>query len=77
MTSLVVEATFSTALLASILLTWLLWRGHKAKLCEKERKWREAQAAQLKSVKERLQEAIDPAAAHYTELPGAPTGRVA
>jgi hypothetical protein len=77
MTSWVVETAFSTAMLACILLSWMLWRNCKARLSEKERKWREAQLAQLESVKERLKEIADPAPADSMDLPGAPSGRVA
>lgn len=77
MTSWVVETTFSTAMLACVLLSWMLWRRRKTRLSENEHKWREAQLAQLESVKERLKEIADPAPADSTELPGAPSGRVA
>jgi uncharacterized protein YpmS len=77
MTSWVVATACSAAILAGILLSWLLWRRHKARLREKERQWREAQFAQLESVKERMNEIMDPALADYSELPNAPPGRVA
>lgn len=77
MTSWVVETTSSTAMLACILLSWMLWRRYQAKLGEKERRWREAQLAQLESVKERMKEVIDPAQVDYSKMPGTPPGRVA
>jgi hypothetical protein len=77
MTSWVVETTFSTAMLACILVSWMLWHRYKTRLGEKERRWREAQLAQLESVKERMKEVIDPAQVGYSELPGTPPGRVA
>jgi uncharacterized protein YpmS len=77
MTSWVVETTFSTAMSAGILLSWMLWRRHRAKLCEKERKWREAQLSQLESVKERLNEVMDLAAEDYQEQSAALPGRAA
>jgi hypothetical protein len=77
MTSWVVETTFSTAMSASILLSWMLWRMHRAKLCERERKWREAQLAQLESVKERMNEVMHLAAENYQEQPAALPGRAA
>jgi hypothetical protein len=72
MTTWVVATAFAAEILAAIALGWRLLRKRKAKLCEADRKWREAQLAQLECVKERLKLVIDAKPAEPLDLPGVP-----
>jgi hypothetical protein len=69
MTSWIVAIALCVAMLAAIPLGRLLRRVREEKVRSVERKWREAQAAQLESVKERMNVEIDPAPMVYPELP--------
>jgi hypothetical protein len=64
----VVTALFAVVL-PGVLIGWTLWRKHRARMCEEDRQWRDAQAAQLKSVKERLKAQMAPEPDVYPELP--------
>ena len=72
MTIWVVATACAAEILAAIALCWRLWRKHKVKLCEADRKWREAQLAQLECVKERLKLVIDVTPAEPLDLPSVP-----
>ena len=74
MTTWVVATVCAAEILAAIALGWRLLRKHKAKLCEADRKWREAQLAQLECVKERLKLVIDDTPAEPLDLPSVPLG---
>jgi hypothetical protein len=69
MTSWIVAIASCMAVLAAIPLGRLLRGKWEAKVRTEEREWREAQAAQLESVKERMNVEIDPAPMVYPELP--------
>jgi hypothetical protein len=68
-----VAMALSAAMLAGIPLGWILWRKYRAWLCEQDCQWRQAQAARLESVKERMKVAeIASARFCYPELPSVP-----
>lgn len=69
MTSWIVAIALCMAMLAAIPLGRLIRRKREERVSTEEREWREAQAAQLESVKERMKVEIDPEPMVYPELP--------
>jgi len=49
----------------------ILWRKQKARLCERDRKWRYGQLARLESLTDRMNVEVVPAPMGYPELPRA------
>lgn len=59
-------------MLACVPIGTVVWRAYSSWAREKDRKWRQAQIAQLESVRERMKTSIDPEPVLYPKLPEVP-----
>ena len=64
-----VSTALSAVMLVGILIGWTLWHKRQARECEEDRQWRDAQAAQFRSVEERMKAQLTPKPEVYPDLP--------
>jgi len=67
MTSPATAIAFSAAMLACVPFGTILWRKHNARMREKDQELRDAQLAQLQSLKDRMKD--EPVPLGYPDLP--------